>query len=326
MILIEQFGILDPPKSVSLTHIYHFLMLFRIFKIRIMSNKRARTEDSPMESNLQSNGGKISGSRGKARTINSQFLEQKKCLLQQGIEQVNKTFFQNVDEMDRKSTNFDVRLALEVGEALRLYRTIEELYGSISSGQVVSMGSNDTNQLGLTIGEDEEKDTEYKPTIIENLGRIVGIKAVAAGGISSAALASDGTVYTFGSSDDGALGRVTASELEEGIPMEISEKYVEKQDKRKFVSIKAGDTHTILLSSTGSVYQYGMMKDVDSGKFCIAANHSSCNDCNEHPVKVPGFQQPVKSIESGNSISAAILKDGSLVTWGRLHSKLSPTS
>ena len=139
------------------------------------------------------------------------------------------------------------------------------------------------------------------------------------GGISSAALASDGTVFTFGSGDDGALGRLTTSVLEEGIPMEICEDDVDKEDKRKFVSIKAGDTHANLLSSTGSVYQYGMMKDVDSGKFCIADNHSSCNDCNFHPVKVPGFQQPVKSIESGNSISAAILKDGSLVTWGMLH-------
>ena len=288
------------------------------------TNKRARIaeEERPPLAELESGSQKrrkVVGSKGIEPVLDTQFLKLMKSLHQQGTEQINETLFQFYGQLDKNDPNFDEHLALVVADALRNQDVVDGLYKSVPGGIVISMGNNDTNQLGLETSEDSDKKLEYPPTVVTNLGRR-GIKAVAAGGLYTAVLTNDGKVFTFGANDDGALGRVTSSTLEELTPTEIDEDLVDEQDKGKFVSVKAGDGHISLLSINGTVYKAGMFKDLDSGLYRDIPEGTDHKECykkgNFKPIKVAGLKQPVKAIATGDNIAAAILKDDSLVTWG----------
>ena len=68
-------------------------------------------------------------------------------------------------------------------------------------GTVLSLGTGDTGQLGL--GEDITE--RSKPALIAGVkGKVV---AVAAGGMHTICITTDGVVWSFGCNDEGALGR-----------------------------------------------------------------------------------------------------------------------
>ena len=68
-------------------------------------------------------------------------------------------------------------------------------------GTVLSLGTGDTGQLGL--GEDITE--RSKPAIITGVkGKVV---SVAAGGMHTICITTDGVVWSFGCNDEGALGR-----------------------------------------------------------------------------------------------------------------------
>lgn len=71
---------------------------------------------------------------------------------------------------------------------------------------------------------------------------------VAAGGMHSCLLSSDGIVYTFGCNDEFALGRQDDEDIQK---VELPEKCIE---------ITAGDSHCAALSETGIVYAWGTFR------------------------------------------------------------------
>jgi len=114
-------------------------------------------------------------------------------------------------------------------------------------GYALSVGENLSNQLGLTLDVDGRK----KPQLIKLLEAQGEIIQVAAGGMHSAVLSSDGSVYTFGCNDEFALGSVNASEDD-----------IQKVDlPEKSIEITAGDSHCAALSETGVVYAWGTFRD-----------------------------------------------------------------
>lgn len=110
-------------------------------------------------------------------------------------------------------------------------------------GFCLSVGENLANQLGLSLDITDRK----KPQLIKDLPE--DVVEVAAGGMHSACLTEDGTVYTFGCNDEFALGRDDDGDIEE---VELPEKIIE---------ITAGDSHTAALSETGVVYAWGTFRD-----------------------------------------------------------------
>ena len=77
------------------------------------------------------------------------------------------------------------------------------------AGSVLSLGTGDTGQLGL--GEDITERT--KPALVTGVnGKVM---AVAAGGMHTICVTTDGKVWSFGCNDEGALGRAI-DEDEEG--------------------------------------------------------------------------------------------------------------
>ena len=69
------------------------------------------------------------------------------------------------------------------------------------SGSVLSLGTGDTGQLGL--GENILERT--KPALVKGVDGKVMI--VAAGGMHTICLTTDGVVWSFGCNDEGGLGR-----------------------------------------------------------------------------------------------------------------------
>jgi regulator of chromosome condensation len=150
------------------------------------------------------------------------------------------------------------------------------------------------------------------------------VRHVAAGGLHSACVTADGQVYSWGSADDGSLGRQSddpPGEVNAGLgqctPTVVTGFVTlsgENQDGT-MVALSAGDVHTIYLSAKGDVYMTGMYKDMDSGKFA-------------HPLKPDG--SPVGFRPTGDSHAAkghlchvwTILQcrhspDSTMVTWGK---------
>ena len=86
---------------------------------------------------------------------------------------------------------------------------LEKSSREAKAGSVLSLGTGDTGQLGL--GEDITERT--KPALVTGVnGKVM---AVAAGGMHTICVTTDGKVWSFGCNDEGALGRAI-DEDEEG--------------------------------------------------------------------------------------------------------------
>ena len=147
------------------------------------------------------------------------------------------------------------------------------------------MGTGDTGQLGL--GEDimERK----RPALVSGVkGKVV---AVAAGGMFTLCLTTDGIVWSFGCPDEGALGRPIEEEedsMEPGI--------VSLPAGVKIVQITAGDSHSVALDDKGKVYYWGTFRD-SSGPFGLSADDLTNTICKQ-PLPL-AHHLNIKKIASG---------------------------
>jgi len=206
---------------------------------------------------------------------------------------------------------------MHVCEGLRCLREIKSRYDRDEGFDIIALGNDDAFQMGIMLHFDDDKDLSNKPTVIERLPREQVVQ-VAAGGLHSVGLMKDGSVYTWGCNDDGALGRTGVTEETSHCLKEVTEGF-QPEDKGHIMQVTAGDSHSLFLSLDGNVYMSGMYKDTDSGKFRDLAKGEklkSKSGKNEIPVllDMPG---KVKKICSGHSWNAAVLNDDTLVTWGK---------
>lgn len=213
-------------------------------------------------------------------------------------------------------------------EYLRNASEIRHRFGC-ETGMVVGFGSNETSSLGLieNIGKDHE-DNFFPPRFVRALSsKGMKIRRVTCGGTHSAALSCDGTVYTFGVSDDGTLGRFIPTG--ENVDMEVIEANPAAVtgfraggvvEDGKIVDVVAGIGHILFLSKSGRVYHCGMYKDGDSGKFSHPEDPGSKPlGVNKFPVHVPmPGNAPVARIITGSdsAFNAVLLRDGTLLTFG----------
>jgi hypothetical protein len=287
---------------------------------------------------------KVSSPSNKAY-LNSEFMRNKTSLYQQGMEELNEKTSRAVAKIDHPE-----EMALQCLEYLRVQQTIQKLYNP-RPGLLVSMGNDDCFQLGVSQSADADKgkcsaniqktekllitllvsisnvisrlyllylvETEYPPTFIRiPAGTGSRVVHVAGGGLHSVALTEDGQVYTFGCNDDYALGREVADESMLHLISPVTNGF-SLQDHNQIIGVDAGDSHSLFLSIHGNIYQCGMYKDMDSGKFSDkpAGSKASPKGSNKQPVLVP-LQGRAREIKAGDSWNAAVLEDGTLVTWG----------
>ncbi|XP_013145733.1 PREDICTED: regulator of chromosome condensation-like [Papilio polytes] len=167
-------------------------------------------------------------------------------------------------------------------------------------GRVYTCGQGDVGQLGL--GEDVVETTKFK--YVSALGdKIVDIRA---GGMHTVAIDTDGKVWTFGCNDEGALGRITKSDKEEGTP-----KTVELPEKA--VAISAGDSHTAALLDNGDVYAWGAFRD-SHGSMGLVVRGRETRGCPE-PVRVDVAESAV-ALASGGDHLVILSSSGAVYSMG----------
>jgi alpha-tubulin suppressor-like RCC1 family protein len=282
-------------------------------QIASMSSKKRRAEDYEVEDLKTSPSAVRTRKHIKAsspsKSTKSAFKDNKLSLWQQTVEIANE---QLKADMNNATSDDDIFNA--ANEYERFLSEGRKLYFS-TNGDVVAMGMDDGFQLGIQSSADDDKATEYTPTLVRNLPT-EGVVQVAAGGLHSAAVSDDGEVYTWGVNDDGALGRdMTEDEMHN--VKRITEGFA-PEDKGTMVGVSCGDSHSLFLTLRGKVYTTGMYKDTDSGMFKqVPSDATKCKGFNKFPVPVV-LPKKARAIAAGFSINVAILEDDSLVSWGKL--------
>lgn len=126
-------------------------------------------------------------------------------------------------------------------------------------------------------------------------------KAISVGGYHSLALASDGSVFAWGSNGHGQLG--DGSTTERITPVEIS------VPGKTFLAISAGEAHSLALSSDGSVFAWGY-------NYFGQVGDASTTDRNA-PVEISVPGKTISEISAGYRHSLALADDGSVYAWGQ---------
>ncbi|MGO3702061.1 MAG: RCC1 domain-containing protein [Candidatus Saccharimonadales bacterium] len=177
-----------------------------------------------------------------------------------------------------------------------------------ADGKVYSWGVNTNGRLG--------DGTEYHvsfPIAVKTEGTPMQgkrIVQIAGGNSHSLALASDGTVYAWGSNSNGQLGNNnTGTDAWEPVAVSMSGVLSGK----RIVQIAGGNSHSLALDSDGKVYAWGLN---DYGQL---GNNSTTSSA--VPVAVSAGSElgskTITQISAGNVHSTAVASDGGAYAWGR---------
>ncbi|MBF0450216.1 MAG: hypothetical protein HQK75_05900, partial [Candidatus Magnetomorum sp.] len=169
-----------------------------------------------------------------------------------------------------------------------------------SEGYVWTWGDNDQGQLG----SGNSGTAKYSPV---QLTDIADVEQVEAGYNFSAALKTDGTVWTWGDNYSGQLGIGTSG------PGTNAYTPVQVTGLNSVQSIAAGFNHMLALKDDGTVWGWGLN---DVGQLGI---DNITNQISPVQVKAPGgvsFLTNVVAISAGYSHSMALKNDGTVWTWG----------
>ncbi|XP_068624475.1 regulator of chromosome condensation-like [Battus philenor] len=167
-------------------------------------------------------------------------------------------------------------------------------------GRVFTCGQGDVGQLGL--GEDVVETCKFNR--VSALGD--NIVDVCAGGMHTVALDANGKVWTFGCNDEGALGRPTSDETDEGTARTVALPH-------KAIAISAGDSHTAALLENGEVYAWGAFRD-SHGTMGLVVRGREAQACKE-PVRIDIGETAV-GIASGGDHLVILSTSGSVYTMG----------
>ena len=130
------------------------------------------------------------------------------------------------------------------------------------------------------------------------------VKQVSLGERHSAAITTDGSLYTWGNSWEGQLGNGTTEHS--SVPIKIMD---------NVASVSLGAFHSAAITTDGSLYMWG---DNFYGQFGNGKSGGNEYEYNEKvdsniPIKI---MDNVASVSLGSRHSAAITRDGSLYMWG----------
>uniref|UniRef100_A0ABS3ISC5 InlB B-repeat-containing protein n=1 Tax=Bifidobacterium asteroides TaxID=1684 RepID=A0ABS3ISC5_9BIFI len=168
-----------------------------------------------------------------------------------------------------------------------------------SDGHVYAWGDNRKGELGdsTTIN----KNTPVRITENEAIKGKIFI-SVSAGTTFSMALASDGTVYTWGDNSRGELGN--GSTTDSSVP-------VKANLNATITAISAGYWHAMALSSSGTIYTWG---DNECGQ--LGNGHTGVN-VNSSPAAVSSSGVTFTTISAGYDFQTALDSQGHAYAWGR---------
>jgi alpha-tubulin suppressor-like RCC1 family protein len=172
-----------------------------------------------------------------------------------------------------------------------------------AGGSAHAWGENDHGELGTGSATTTGCLCVNSPTPVNGISNVT---AVAAGNHHSLALRSDGTVVAWGDNSHGQLGNGTISPSSGATPVPVP-------GLSNVVAIAVGDgDFSLALRRDGTVVAWG---DNSRGELGDGAVNSTGCTCIASPVQVSGLSHVV-AIAAGNSLSMALLGDGTVRTWG----------
>ena len=155
-----------------------------------------------------------------------------------------------------------------------------------ADGSLWTWGFSGNGQLGDGMGGNYD----YKSTPIKIMDNVV---AVSAGYGHTAAIKSDGSLWTWGLNNHGQLGDGTTEN-----------KYTPVKIMDNVIAVSAGGWHTAAIKSDGSLWTWGR----NNGQLGDGTTEDKYT-----PVKI---MDNVIAVSAAHSNTAAIKSDGSLWTWG----------
>ena len=169
-----------------------------------------------------------------------------------------------------------------------------------SDGTLASWGFNDFGQLGDGTTTDQED-----PVLVDQSGVLAGrtVEALAAGGIHTLALCSDGTLASWGYNSFGQLGDGTTDRRNRPVLVDQSGVLA----ARTIVAVGAGGLHSVALCSDGVIASWG---DNDFGQLGTGTGGDQSN-----PVRVD--QSGVLSLNGRKVESLAVGRDSVLTLAAR---------
>ncbi len=174
-----------------------------------------------------------------------------------------------------------------------------------NAGLVYSWGDNSAGTFG-----DSTTTSSSVPVAAYTAGVLSGktITAVSTGSSYSIALASDGTLYSWGYNGQGQLG--DNSLIDKIVPVAVYSDGV--LSGKTITAIATGGSHTLALASDGTVYAWGWNRDGQLG------NNSTTDSSVPVAVNTSGVLsgKTITKIAAGINHSIAIDSDGTIYTWG----------
>ncbi len=162
-----------------------------------------------------------------------------------------------------------------------------------SDGTLLSWGRDNDGQLG----DDTAPADKHTPVSVSTANNII---AIAAGGNTSFALKSNGTLLSWGSDIIGQLGD-DSTIANKPTPVAVS-------GANNIIAIAAGGLFALALKSDGTLLSWGQDTNGQLGDDSTIANKPT-------PVPVSGASDVI-SIAAGSDFSLAIKSDGTLLSWG----------
>jgi len=156
-----------------------------------------------------------------------------------------------------------------------------------SDGTVWAWGASFQGQLGVAV-----PNASFRTTI-EQVSGLTGVKAIYAGGATSIAVKTDGTVWGWGDI-------TPSSGLTSAQPVQLSNLTNAK-------SISPGAAHILVVKSDGTVSAWGYNSNGELG--------NGTNNNSSTPVPVSGLSG-VSTVASGGDFSLALKSDGTVWAWG----------
>ena len=192
---------------------------------------------------------------------------------------------------------------------IQIHAGYEHSLALASDGTVYAWGRNNSGQLGKNDATDA-----HIPAAVQTLGTPMAGKVIVqlvAGNSQSMALASDGTVYTWGWNQYGQLGNGTTTNSR--IPVAVVT--TDTPLAGKIISqIAAGNAHALAMTDDGTVYTWGW------NQYGQLGNNSTINSSLPVIVKTTGTPlagKMITQIASGGSPNSLVLaNDGTMYTWG----------